>query len=151
VDADIMRSPPWLNRARALAPLRLAKIALARVRPAARIAIKNFAEFVDYFRSNPDFASGQRFRLWPRLHAPLSIEHASQQFRASPAVQSSFLTWLRIITDDSSKSRCLFAAKKAAISSFLLVSEANQSGHQSSPTNKLLALQLFEKLSNPSP
>jgi hypothetical protein len=35
------------------------------------------------------------------------------------------LAWLRIITDDSSKTRCLFAAKKAAISSFLLVGEGN--------------------------
>jgi hypothetical protein len=42
-----------LNRARALAPLRLPKIGLTRVRPSARIAIQNFAEFVNHFDSDP--------------------------------------------------------------------------------------------------
>jgi len=74
-----MRSPPWLNRARALAPLRLAKIALARVRPAARIAIKKFAEFVDYFRSNPDTPSGKGFACGPgcALLFPSSTHHSN--------------------------------------------------------------------------
>jgi hypothetical protein len=42
-----------LARAGALAPLRLAEIALARVRPSARIVAKDFAQFVDDVRPDP--------------------------------------------------------------------------------------------------
>ena len=50
-----------LNRARALAALRLAEIALARIGPLAPIAIKDIAEFIKHFCSNPNPPAGKRF------------------------------------------------------------------------------------------
>jgi len=52
---------PWLHRPRALAPLRLAEIALTGIRPPAAIAIKDFAEFVEHFRSDPGTPTGKSF------------------------------------------------------------------------------------------
>ena len=52
---------PWLHCARALTPLRLAEIALARIRPSAPIVIKDFAEFVEHFCFNPDTPAGKSF------------------------------------------------------------------------------------------
>jgi hypothetical protein len=65
-----------LNRARALGPLRLAEIALARIGPSASIAIKDFAECVEDFRSNPDAPVGKGFTCCSYVH--LSIERASR-------------------------------------------------------------------------
>jgi hypothetical protein len=50
-----------LHCARALTPLRLAEIALARIRPSAPIVIKDFAEFVEHFCFNPDTPVGKSF------------------------------------------------------------------------------------------
>ena len=52
---------PWLHRATALAPLRLAEIAFARIGPSAPIAIEDFAEFVEHFCSNSDTPAGKCF------------------------------------------------------------------------------------------
>jgi hypothetical protein len=52
---------PWLHRARALTPLRLAEIALARIGPSAPIVIKDFAELVEHFYFNPDTPPGKSF------------------------------------------------------------------------------------------
>jgi len=46
---------------RALAPLRLTKITLARIGPSAPIAIKDCAQFVKHFCSNPKAPAGERF------------------------------------------------------------------------------------------
>src|SRR4029077_14397386 len=46
---------PWLHRATALAPLRLAEIAFARIGPSAH------AEFVEHFCSNSDTPAGKCF------------------------------------------------------------------------------------------
>ena len=48
-------------RPRTLAPLRLAKITFARIGPSAPIAIKDFAQFVKHFCSNPKAPAGERF------------------------------------------------------------------------------------------
>jgi hypothetical protein len=50
-----------LDQAPALAPLRLAEIALARIGPSAPIVIKDFAEFVEHFCFNPDAPAGKSF------------------------------------------------------------------------------------------
>ena len=50
-----------LHCARALTPLRLAEIALARIGPSAPIVIKDFAEFVEHFCFNPDTPAGKSF------------------------------------------------------------------------------------------
>ena len=52
---------PWLHCARALAPLRFTEVALARIGPSAPIVIKDFAQFVEHFRSNPDPPAGKSF------------------------------------------------------------------------------------------
>jgi hypothetical protein len=52
---------PWLHCARALTPLRLAEITLARIGPSAPIVIKDFAEFVEHFCFNPDTPAGKSF------------------------------------------------------------------------------------------
>jgi hypothetical protein len=49
------------NHPRPLTPFRLAKIALARIGPAALIAIKDFAQFVEHFCSNPKTPTGESF------------------------------------------------------------------------------------------
>ena len=49
------------NHPRALAPLRLTKITLARIGPSAPIAIKDFAQFVEHFCSNPKTPAGESF------------------------------------------------------------------------------------------
>ena len=51
----------WLNRTGALAPLGLAEIALARIGPSAPIAVKDLAEFVERFCSNPNTPAGKGF------------------------------------------------------------------------------------------
>jgi hypothetical protein len=73
----ILLSPHWLT-----------EIALARIRPSALIVIKDFAKFVEHFCFNPNAPAGKSFACGPG-RAPLSIEHASQQFRASPTAQFS--------------------------------------------------------------
>jgi hypothetical protein len=50
-----------LRRPRALAPLRPTKITFARMGPAAPIAIKDFAQFVKHFCSDPNAPAGERF------------------------------------------------------------------------------------------
>jgi hypothetical protein len=49
------------NHARALPPLRLTKITLARIGPSAPIAIKDFAQFVEHFCSDPKTPAGESF------------------------------------------------------------------------------------------
>jgi hypothetical protein len=52
-------------RSRTLAPLRLAKIALSRVRPTPPIAIKDFSQFTDHFCSNPHLPASKSFASGP--------------------------------------------------------------------------------------
>lgn len=51
---------------RALAPLRLAKIAFSRVRPSSPIVMKDFSEFAEHFRSNPHSPASESFPCGPR-------------------------------------------------------------------------------------
>jgi hypothetical protein len=101
---------PWLHRPRALAPLRLAEIALTGIRPPAVIAIKDFAEFVEHFRSDPDtptdksFAcgSGRAFFLPSSTHRGdfEQVRTFILRFRHGLECHRGLL-----------KTRCLFAAK----------------------------------------
>jgi hypothetical protein len=52
-------------RSGTLAPLRLAKIALSRVRPSPPIAIEDFSQFIDYFGSNPRSPASKSFASGP--------------------------------------------------------------------------------------
>ena len=71
-----------LYSTRTLAPLRLPEIALARVRPSARVAAEDVAQFVNYF--SPNSLAPARKGLARRFSRALtpSIERASRQSRA---------------------------------------------------------------------
>jgi hypothetical protein len=79
------------NHPRTLAPLRLAKITLARIGPTALIAIKDFAQFVEHFCSNPNTPAGEGFARGSSRAFLFHIERALQQFPIGPIVQFSFL------------------------------------------------------------
>ena len=52
---------PRLNRSPAFTPLRFAKITLSRIGPSALVAIEDFAQFVERFRSDPQAPAGESF------------------------------------------------------------------------------------------
>jgi hypothetical protein len=80
------------NHPRALAPLRLAKITLARIGPSALIAIKHFAQFVEHFCSNPKAPAGESFACGSsRAFLFPSSAHGW------PIVLFSFLSWSRVL------------------------------------------------------
>jgi hypothetical protein len=54
-----------LFSAAALASLRLAKVALSRVRPSPPIAIEDFSQFIDCFGSNPHSPASKSFTSGP--------------------------------------------------------------------------------------
>jgi hypothetical protein len=68
-----------LYRARTLAPLGLPKIALARVRPSARVAAEDVAQFVDYIRPNSLAPAGKSLARRPSraLLLPSSAHHGN--------------------------------------------------------------------------
>jgi hypothetical protein len=100
----------------ALASLGLAKIAFSRVRPLAPIVIKDFSEFVEHFRSNPDAPASESFARGPSgsFFSPSSAHHGNfEQIRSLHHHRTKSGPELL-------RSYCLVAAK---ISQFLVVSE----------------------------
>ena len=98
----------WLHCARALTPLRLAEIALARIGPSAPIVIKDFAEFVEHFCFNPDTPAGKSFAGGPgRAFFFPSSTHRGNFEQVRPLnfrFRHNLECYLRIL-----KTRCLFA------------------------------------------
>jgi hypothetical protein len=83
----ICRLPPLgllSKRAAGVSPFQFAEITFTGIGPSAPVVIEDFAQLVEYFRFDPQGASGQKFRRWLRPRVPLSIEHTLRQFPAGP-------------------------------------------------------------------
>jgi hypothetical protein len=107
----------WLHRPRALAPLRLAEIALTGIRPPAVIAIKDFAEFVEHFRSDPDTPTGKSFAC----SSGRAFFFPSSTHRGNFEQVRTFILRFRHGLECHRgllKTRCLFAAKHSQMHYF---------------------------------
>ena len=109
----------WLNRTRALAPLGLAQIALARIGPSAPIAIKDLAEFVKHFCSNPNTPAGKGFACGSGRAFLLPSSTHRVNFQQVRAFRFCFRHGLECY-GQLLKTRCLYAAKGLQISFFPL-------------------------------
>ena len=109
---------PWLHRPRALAPLRFAEIALTGIRPPAAIAIKNFAEFAEHFRSDPGTPTGKSFAC----SSDRAFFFPSSTHRGNFEQVRTFILRFRHGLECHRgllKTRCLFAAKHPQMHYFL--------------------------------
>ena len=100
----------WLHRPRALAPLRLAEIALTGIWPPAAIAIKDFAEFVEHFCSDPGTPTGKSFACG----SDRAFFFPSSTHRGNFEQVRTFIPCFRHGLECHRgllKTRCLFAAK----------------------------------------
>ena len=100
-----------LNRARALAALRLAEIALARIGPLAPIAIKDIAEFIKHFCSNPNTPAGKCFARGSRRAFLFPSNTHRGNFEQVRTFNFRFRHGLEYY-GQLLKTRCLYGAKK---------------------------------------
>jgi hypothetical protein len=90
-----------------LAPLRLAKITLSRVRPSPPIAIEDLSQFIDYFGFNPRSPASKSFACGPSgsLFFPSSTHRGNfEQIR--PLCRHGTQSYQQFL-----RSYCLIAAK----------------------------------------